>query len=61
MIKDAECVDFLRGLVAELGAEVGAHLHAWETPPFTEDGADVQDPIYPHELPLPVFAEKAKR
>lgn len=56
--RDAECVEILRELVAESGAEVGAHLHPWENPPFMANGADVRHPTFPHELPRPVFAEK---
>lgn len=58
VIQDAECRDVLRELVAESGAEVGAHLHPWETPPFMPGGLDVQHPTFPHELPLGVFADK---
>jgi peptidoglycan/xylan/chitin deacetylase (PgdA/CDA1 family) len=58
VIQDPECVDLLRGLVTESGAEVGAHLHPWETPPFMDSGADVRHATYPHELPLTVFTNK---
>jgi peptidoglycan/xylan/chitin deacetylase (PgdA/CDA1 family) len=61
VVQDAECRDILRGLVAESGAEVGAHLHPWETPPFMPSGIDVKHPTFPHELPLPVFTEKLSR
>ncbi len=61
VIQDRECVELLRRLVSESGAEVGAHLHPWESPPFLEDGSDVKHPIYPQELPVGVFAQKLAR
>ncbi len=61
VVQDAECVDLLRGLVSESGAEVGAHLHPWETPPFMPGGLDVRYPAYPYELPPAVFAGKLER
>jgi hypothetical protein len=40
----------------EHGAEIGAHLHPWNTPPFV-DGPD-PEPITTASLPLPLVAEK---
>ncbi len=43
-------------------AEVGAHLHPWTTPPFTDPTAAIIDrseyPAYPSELPLARFRAK---
>ena len=33
-----EAFEVIRGLVESGRAQVGAHLHPWVTPPFTEDG-----------------------
>lgn len=61
VVQDAECLGILRDLATESGAEIGAHLHPWETPPFMPSGIDVHYPTFPHELPLAVFAEKLAR
>ncbi len=58
VVQDDASVDLLRELAADGGAEIGAHLHPWETPPFMDSGMDVRYPTYPHELPLDVFEKK---
>jgi peptidoglycan/xylan/chitin deacetylase (PgdA/CDA1 family) len=40
------------------GAEIGAHLHPWETPPYLADERDKRYQAFPHELPLGLFSEK---
>ena len=37
---DAESASMLRTLLARGDCEVGAHHHAWETPPFTPEDVD---------------------
>jgi hypothetical protein len=39
-------------------AEVGAHLHPWTNPPFSEWDRSETTYAYPSELPAPVFARK---
>ena len=58
VIQDEAAVAVLRELVEKGGAEIGAHLHPWETPPFMESGVDVRYAAYPHELPLDIFSQK---
>lgn len=58
VIKDGRAVDVLNRLVDEGAAEIGAHLHPWETPPFMDSGIDVKHHTYPHELPLDAFKQK---
>lgn len=50
---DARSAGVLRGLLARGDCEIGAHHHAWETPPCTED--DVRRHPYALSLPLPQF------
>jgi len=50
---DARSADVLRALVARGDCEIGAHHHAWETPPFTPE--DVARHAYALELPLDRF------
>ena len=58
VIQDDRAVSVLRQLVEHGGAEIGAHLHPWETPPFMDSGVDVRYQTYPHELPVDVFEQK---
>lgn len=58
VLRDVECGRIIDELVADHGAEVGAHLHPWENPPFMPSGEDVKFATFPHELPLAVFREK---
>jgi len=58
VIQESDCVELLKGLAREAQAEIGAHLHPWENPPFLASGLDVRYPAYPHELPLAAFEEK---
>jgi len=39
-------------------AEIGAHLHPWTNPPFSEWDRSETVPAYPSELPPEVFAKK---
>ncbi len=50
---DARSADVLRGLLAGGNCEIGAHHHAWETPPFSED--DVRRHPYACTLPRRQF------
>jgi peptidoglycan/xylan/chitin deacetylase (PgdA/CDA1 family) len=51
--KDARSAQLLRELHARGDCEIGAHHHAWETPPCTPD--DVRRHPYAANLPLPQF------
>jgi hypothetical protein len=51
--RDSRCADVLRSLVARGMCEIGAHHHAWETPPCTPE--DVQRHPYAAALPRPQF------
>lgn len=50
MVTRTECVEVLKRLTGEHGAEVGAHLHPWENPPFDPSGYDRRYHTFPHEL-----------
>jgi hypothetical protein len=50
---DARSADVLRGLLARGDCEIGAHHHAWETPPCSPD--DVSRHPYAMSLPLDQF------
>jgi len=50
---DARSAGVLRGLLARGTCEIGAHHHAWETPPFSPD--DVVRHPYALSLPLHQF------
>jgi len=51
--RDAKSANVLRGLAARGDCEIGAHHHAWETPPF--EAADVDRHPYALSLPLARF------
>ena len=51
---DPRSVETLRRLLARGNCEIGAHHHAWETPPCTAD--DVQRHAYASTLPRQQFA-----
>jgi hypothetical protein len=53
---DRRSVDVLRRLQAEGDCEIGAHHHAWETPPCTAD--DVKRHPYASNLPLAQFEQQ---
>lgn len=57
ILQDAEALGVLQELAKD-GAEIGAHLHAWETPPFFESEVDTEYPSYNFEIPLGLFEEK---
>ena len=50
---DRRSAEVLRGLLAGGDCEIGAHHHAWETPPCTAD--DVRRHPYASMLPLTQF------
>jgi hypothetical protein len=50
---DERSADVLRSLLAGGDCEIGAHHHAWETPPCTAE--DVRRHPYASSLPLPQF------
>ena len=50
---DRRSAEVLRGLHARGTCEIGAHHHAWETPPFTDN--DVERHAYALSLPLDQF------
>lgn len=54
--KDARSAQVLRELKAGGDCEIGAHHHAWETPPCTEE--DVRRHPYAANLPLRQFEEQ---
>lgn len=41
VIKDPACQNTLLKLKEESGAEIGAHLHPWNTPPFSNEGPNI--------------------
>jgi hypothetical protein len=51
--KDPRSADVLRGLLAGGDCEIGAHHHAWETPPCSED--DIRRHPYASMLPRAQF------
>lgn len=53
---DPRSADTLRALRAQGGCEIGAHHHAWETPPFEPE--DVNRHAYALRLPLDRFARQ---
>src|SRR5919112_6218107 len=56
---DARSCDVLRALLERRDCEIGAHHHAWETPPCTEE--DVRRHPYASNLPLPQFEDQLAR
>ena len=50
---DPRSAEVLRRLLTEGDCEIGAHHHAWETPPCTP--ADIARHAYAADLPLPQF------
>ncbi len=54
--RDAASAEVLRGLRAQGDCEIGAHHHAWETPPHTAD--DVRRHPYAADLPLRQFEQQ---
>jgi hypothetical protein len=53
---DPRSADVLRGLRAGADCEIGAHHHAWETPPCTPE--DVERHPYASNLPLAQFEQQ---
>lgn len=56
---DARSAEVLRALQAGNDCEIGAHHHAWETPPCSEE--DVRRHPYAANLPLPQFEAQLAR
>ncbi|HEY2433712.1 MAG TPA: polysaccharide deacetylase family protein [Vicinamibacterales bacterium] len=56
---DPRSAETLRALQALGDCEIGAHHHAWETPPCSED--DVRRHPYAASLPLPQFEQQLLR
>jgi len=56
---DARSADVLRALQAGGDCEIGAHHHAWETPPCTPE--DIQRHPYAANLPLGQFEDQLAR
>jgi peptidoglycan/xylan/chitin deacetylase (PgdA/CDA1 family) len=56
---DPRSRDILGGLLARGDCEIGAHHHAWETPPCTAD--DVRRHPYAMQLPRPQFEDQLER
>jgi peptidoglycan/xylan/chitin deacetylase (PgdA/CDA1 family) len=54
--RDAQSADLLRELRAEGTCEIGAHHHAWETPPFSPGDADLH--LYARQLPIDRFEQQ---
>jgi hypothetical protein len=48
VVRDARSAEILRSLLERGDCEIGAHHHAWETPPCTED--DVRRHVYASQL-----------
>lgn len=57
--RDTRSADVLRGLVEQGNCEIGAHHHAWETPPFSAE--DVRRHPYASMLPPAQFHEQLER
>jgi peptidoglycan/xylan/chitin deacetylase (PgdA/CDA1 family) len=53
VVRDPRSAEVLRRLVARGDCEIGAHHHAWETPPF--DAGDVDRHPYALSLPIEQF------
>lgn len=53
---DASCTRLLRAWRERFGAEIGAHLHSWNTPPFGE--ALLPEPIRPGAIPVSLLEAK---
>jgi hypothetical protein len=56
VVSDARSADVLRGLRGQGTCEIGAHHHAWETPPFEAD--DVRRHTYALALPPERFSRQ---
>ncbi|MGH9410431.1 MAG: polysaccharide deacetylase family protein, partial [Vicinamibacterales bacterium] len=54
--RDPKSADVLRALLERGTCEIGAHHHAWETPPCSVN--DVRRHPYASSLPLPQFEEQ---
>ena len=57
VLTDAPSRETLACLRDEHGAEIGAHLHHWNTPPLTEDGTDAALPDTAERVPAAAVPE----
>src|SRR5262249_18372761 len=57
---DAKAVASLKALMKICPGEIGAHMHPWDNPPFSPEGWDSQYAVFPHDLPLDLFAQKLR-
>lgn len=57
---DRECRKTLEFMRDKLGAEIGAHLHHWNTPPFESalDGSQVKTSVPASEVKIPLLEQK---
>jgi hypothetical protein len=56
VVSDPRCADVLRDLREQGTCEIGAHHHAWETPPFSPE--DVRRHTYALALPAERFGQQ---
>ena len=56
VVRDQRSAEVLRTVLAGGDCEIGAHHHAWETPPCTDD--DVRRHVYASQLARPRFEEQ---
>jgi hypothetical protein len=56
VVRDSAAAGVLRHFQEDLGAEIGAHLHPWNTPPFMDLGEP--EPVPAARLPRSLLAEK---
>lgn len=55
---DSDAVSRLQRFARKGPLEVGAHLHAWETPPYLTNDSDRQYPVFAHDLQADLVHEK---
>jgi hypothetical protein len=55
---DSSAVARLQRFARKGPLEVGAHLHAWETPPYLANDSDRQYPVFAHDLESDLVHEK---
>ena len=56
VVQDEAAAAFLRHFQDDYGAEIGAHLHPWNTPPFADLG--ITEPVPTSRLPRDLLADK---
>ncbi|MDE5831430.1 MAG: hypothetical protein K2H64_00320 [Desulfovibrio sp.] len=60
VFKDRRALETILWAREECGAEIGAHLHHWATPPFEDARNENVEPERTHKLPPPLLAEKLR-